>query len=698
MARKKSKRSDELSSRAAVRDKFLDVLDDVDKGLLDQRERTDDIMDAWDAYNCILGPKQFYNGNSQIFVPIIADAVGARVTRFANQIFPVSQRNVEVTTENADIPHATIALLEHYIRRAKLRTQVIRPLIVNGDVEGQYSLYVGWKEVKRRVVRRESLPLIVDGVEQPDLGTVDDIVEEEIVEGEPDIEVIADNDLLVLPVTADSIDDALRQGGSVTIIRRWTKARIRQKIDDDEIVESEGEALIAAMRKVAETGHRDTAKNLAQAAGIKRNGQYTQVFETWTNLKLDGEYQLCRGYYGGDQVVLGLKRNPYWCDKCPVLSGAAEKVTGVFKGKSALSQGVLDLQIFANDTCNEGADTAHFSAMPIIFTDPEKNPNVGSMVLGLASVWMTSPNDTKFAQFPELWKDAFARIAECKAQIFQSLSVNPSMLPQSTGGKAKRNQAELATEQQVDILTTADAVTNIEEVILTPLVERILEYDHQFRDQPLMVKLFGQMGRKANMQMVEPIQLNRRHEFRWFGVEAARNVAQVQQQIGMANVLKEVPPPLYQGYRLDFAPLMTQLVENTFGPRLAPLTFVSIADDITVDPNEENLMLEHGFDLLTHPSDNDPQHMQAHMQLLQMGDPHGTVRVHLQRHQQQMQMKAQAAAQQQQQGPPGASPGGPGGPPPGASPAGPHAVKGPPGQIHQDRLPAAGVVQMPRRM
>lgn len=90
--------------------------------------------------------------------------------------------------------------------------------------------------------------------------------------------------------------------------------------------------------------------------------------------------------------------------------------------------------------------------------------------------------------------------------------------------------------------------------------------------------------------------------------------------------------------------------------------------------------------------------MQAHLQLLQQGggaDPHGVIRAHIGGHQQQMQMKAQAQAMAQQggpQGPPG------GGPKPGASPAGPHAVKGPPGQIHPDRMAHAGVVQMPRKM
>ena len=56
------------------------------------------------------------------------------------------------------------------------------------------------------------------------------------------------------------------------------------------------------------------------------------------------------------------------------------------------------------------------------------------------------------------------------------------MLPQSTGAKAgKRNQAEIALEQQVDILTTADAVTVLEESVFTEIIERFAELDAQFR-------------------------------------------------------------------------------------------------------------------------------------------------------------------------------------------------------------------------
>ena len=694
MARK-PKRSDELSTRKAVREKFLDVMKDVEKGASDQRTRTDDIMDQWDAYNCNLGAKQFYNGNSQIFVPSITDAVNARKTRFVNQIFPQSGRNVEVVSANGDIPHALVALLEHYVRVSKMRTEIVPALTVSGDVEGQYSLYVGWRKTKRWLTRKVMKQPKSDGIEIPDLEPVETIEEEMVEEGAPETELIADPDLIVLPATANNVDEAVEVGGSVTIIRRWSKAKIKKLIEEDEIVEAEGEALIENMRAVSSGEKPDVTKELASNAGIKRGGGFALVYETWTKMKVGDDWRLCRGYYAGESQVLGIKQCPYWCDRVPVISAPVEKQRNVFKGKAPIAR-ALDLQYLLNDTINEGADTAHYSAMPIIMTDPEKNPRVSSMVLGLAALWETSPKDTSFAQFPELWRQALERADAIEKRIQQSLSVSPAMMPQSSGkAGAKRNQAEISLEQQVDILTTADAVINIEEGILTPWLQRVIEYDAQFRDKELLVRAYGDMGRKAIMHEIEPIQMERAWEFLWFGVEAARNAAQVQQQIGMANVLKEVPPQLYQGYRLDMAPLMTQLTENVFGPRLAPLIFISTRDELTVDPMQENEMLEHGFTVPTHPGDDDQTHMQAHMQALQEGgDPHGTVRDHLLHHQAQLQTKAMAQAQQQQGQQPG--PGG-GGPAPGASPGQPHAAKGPPGQIHKDRLPAAGGVTAPRK-
>lgn len=690
-----TKRDEELSTRKAVSKRLLEVFADVEKGFGEQRTRADEILDFWDAYNCQLGERQFYNGTSQIFVPIVHDAIEARVTRFTNQIFPQSGRYVDVTTSEGDLPNATMALLENYVRSAHLRTQVVPALIRNGDNEGQYSLYVDWRKTTRHVAQRVKEPVRVGGLDMPDLGEVDTIEEMEVVDAGPSVEVIADADLLVLPVTANSIDEAIEEGGSVTVMRRWSKSRIKRMIADGDIETVAGEALLANMSRKESPNRPDTAKALAHAAGIRGGAgvKFAQVFETWTKLKIDGKMRVCRAYYGGDEQIIGCKLNPYWCDRVPVISAPVRKLPNVFKGRPPAAD-VLDLQILANDTINEGADTAHFSAMPIIATDPEKNPRVGSMVLGLAALWETSPNDTKFMQFPELWRSSLERAEAIKTQVFQTLGVNPSMMPQQTGTGRKRNQAEIALEQQVDVLTTADSVTNIEEGVLTPLTQRFADYDHQFREDSIAIRVYGEMGLRAKMEEVDPIQMNKRYVFTWLGVEAARNAARMQQQIAGINVVKGIPPQMYAGYKLNLAPVMVQLMENLFGPRLAPLVLEDQRMQLSVEPEMENQMLEQGFQVAVHPGDDDVKHLQAHVALMQQGDPHGNIRLHLQAHQVQMQAKTQMAQQQQQAG----LGGGGGGPQPGAQPGTVRGAKGPPGAIGPEQMPAAGAVDMPRKM
>ena len=690
-------RSDELPITEEVRKKLDKLFVDVEKGYEDQRSRTEDIMDNWDLYNCKLGDKQFYAGNSKIFVPFVRDAVDARVTRFVNQMFPQSGRYVEVTTGEADPPFATQALIEGYVRQCKMRTRIMPALIRNGDIEGQYSIYVSWREHKRVSVHRVKTQPTTDGLPNEAAEPVDDVDEDVIVDEFPDIEVLSDPDLLVLPVTAASIDDALDNGGSVTVMRRWTKGKIKAMAAQGELDEDAADELCEAMDAVRNDDKVDTSKKMADAAGIKSKGKTALVYETWHLGEVEGEMRLCRTYWAGEERYLSHRRNPFWSDRCPVISAPVDKVTGVFKGVPPVSA-VSDLQVFANDTINEGADTAHYSAMPIVMTDPLKNPRVDTMMLSLGAVWETSPADTHIVTFPDLWRDAIARAGSIKEQIFQTLGVNPAMIPQQTGGAGKkRNQAEIANEQQVDILTTADAVTNLEEEILTPTVQRFAEYDHQFRDQTLTVRVYGEMGLRANMEEVEPLQLNKRFEFRWYGVESARNAAHMQQQIAWVNVVKELPPQAYPNYELDISPMIVQGTENVFGPRIAPLIFKR-KTEISVDPMQENEMLEHGFRVAVHPADDDMQHIQVHMMGMQAegGDVHGTFREHIQLHQQQMQAKVMAAQQSQPAG--GAPGGGGGGPAPGGQPTMPRQGKQPPGAIHPDSMPKAGAVPMPRKM
>jgi hypothetical protein len=692
-------RDKELVGQADIRKQVLKLGESVEKGFEKQNPRAEKNLDFWDIYYSMLSEKQFYNGTSQVSVPFIHDAVEARKTRFSNQLFPQTGRCVEATTENGENPHATVALLEHYIRMLKLKTQIVNPLLVNGDVEGHYHIYVGWEEDTRTVTRRVQKPVEVEGMELPtDVEEpYDDMEDEDVVDSGPTVEVLSDNDVLVLPPNARDIDHAIRINGAVAILRRWTKQEVKARLARKEISGSMAEHLDELMgQKDIERYNADKIKASAAGVRLEKGDKIAFVFEIWARLKVGKETRLCRIFYAGKDALLSVKLCPYWCDKVPLISAPVTKVAGVFKGISQLDA-VLDYQIAANDTLNEGLDSGHFSAMPIIMTDPQKNPKYGSLVLSMAAIWPVDPASTQFAEFPDMWRNLSERLLEFRAQIFQTLSVNPSMIPGTTGGRNKKNQAETAQEQQVDMLMTAESVEVVEENILTPLLTRILEYDHQFRDTAVLIRSYGEVGRQVVMEQIEPQQINRRYEFTWYGVEGARNAAQLQQQIAGLNVIRSIPPQQYPGYKLNIAPALVQLVQNLFGPRLGPLIF-SEEQAISVDPMIENDMMEHGFDTPVHPSDDDMQHVQAHMQAMQQTqDPHGTLRKHLMAHQKQLQAKAMAQ-QHAVSGPQQGGGGAPGaGPAPGGQPSGPQSQPGAPGQIPQDQMGRAGAVVMPGR-
>lgn len=686
--------SQDLSNKKSIEKQCLKTYRQVILGYEDQRDRVNNTLDFWDIYDLKLNQNQAYeNSLSKIYVPIVHDAIEARVTRFVNQIFPTNGRFVEVVSENGDYPYGHMALLENYIRKAKLRTQVLPALCRNGDIEGQYTVYVSWKHEDRTIRYRKKEGVQLDGIENTEIEGIDDIeniVEEELEEGYPHVEVISDCDLLVLPQTSDSIEDALEAGGSVSIAMRLTKGKLEQMIEEGILDKEKCSQLLKDMGANSPSqgtyGRQSTKEVLNAAAGVKITGNVKTalIYQTWSKLKIGKERRLCVMYFGGDNLVLSAKLNPYWCDKCPIISVPIKKVSGVFKGISQV-QNCAPLQYAANDYANLGLTSGIFGMQPIVMTDPEKNPRTDTMMMNVAAIWKTSPNDTQFAVFPQMWKEGFDVIEWCKAAVFQALGVNPAMITQGSAYR-KPTQAEMATEQQVDVITTADAVTTLEEGILTPIIERFYEYDRQFRDEATTVRAYGQMGQRVKMEVIEPIQDNNRYMFRWFGVEQARSAQRIQQQIAAINVIRGIPPQLMPGRRLDMVPFVESLAENAFGPRLAPLIFTDERDKLSVDPMTENMMLHNGFEVHTHPMDNDLEHIQAHTAEL-ANDTTGFTRIHIMAHQAQLLAKQQQAGMMgPMQGDP-ASPAGAGAslPQAGVSPAGPSNIKTP-GMIHVDQL------------
>ena len=658
-------------------------------------DQNDKIEEYWNIHAGTPDENQQYMGNTQCYIPAIRDAIQARVKRSQAQLFPANHKHVEAVGTTGESPMHTLALLEHYIRHSGLKN-IVRADLIAGDVTGQWNLYVDWKKSVRNVrqiVKKPSLKEDADtGASIQDSTDEQETVEEKeiIVEG-PDIRQIATEDVVVYPPTVNRIEDSIASA----IRLRMSKDGIQRMIDDGIFVGVDINDMFEQRSQPDATREKATpSKKRNEDAGIKTQGtyKYCLIYEVHTDLKLDGKRkEPCYVYYAGPEQIVGIIRNPNWSGKRPLISNAIDEITGSFFGISKVEP-VKYLQWNLNDYWNMGMDSAQYSMLPIVMTDPAKNPNYQSMVMGLAAVWLTDPNSTKFTEFPQLWKDATQLCQGIKTQIYESMDVNDAMMGKMPQGR-KNNQmvGNMQQEQQVNIV---DHAKRYEELMLNPLLEMMFEMDQQYRTDSITVETMGEVGAKAMLEPIEPQQFDKTYFFRWVGTSFQMGMQRMQQQIATMNVLRGIPPEQLNGMRLDITPILTSLIDNTFGPEVAARILIDERNLYTVPPEVENNMLNSGLPVDIHPGDDHVKHMQSHDEAAKITmDPQGAFRTHMAQHMKKLQEASQKMqGQQQQQGAPGmpggAAPGVAGSPRMGAQPGTPRP-QGPPGMIHQDQMAGA---------
>lgn len=668
----------------------------VISGFEDKQEQAVDIDEFWDIFNCQLNENQSYFGNSQIYVSQTADAIDALTTRDNNTLFPVNGRYAAATGPNGTVPFEVIALLDHYARITGMRKNIVPSLLRAGRITGHFLLGVGWKEQTRHVTRKTKTPEMETEIGTPVEGSeeLDDVTEEEMIMARPELEVYDPRDVLILPSTVDNVDDA----DIVAVRLHMSEGRVEDMIDDEEFDKDEGEKLLENFAQApTSTNNIDTTKKANENAGVRTNSKGNKtaiIYRVWSRVKLKGkEKRWCVSYFAGEDIFLSCKRNPYWNDKIPLLAQALKKVPNTFWGKSPIDK-VKDIQYGLNDAVNMGMDSAQYSLCPITVSDPAKNPRTGSMVLNMGALWECDPASVKFMEFPQLWKDAMALAGSLADRIMQSMGINPALLPHGNAGK-KPTQAQISQEQQVAQESTADSVSILEEGIFNELLQWFFDLDYQYRDKAISIKQFGQMGLQAKMLEVPPFESYTLYNFRWYGSEGSRAVQQVQQQIAAMNVIRGIPPEQLNGRKVDIGPILEQIAEVAFGPRIAPNVLIDMRHQLSMNPNEENVLLGEGIPVMVQMMDNDVEHLPSHIKDMQLkGDPSGVFQLHILAHINQLNKKSEAAhGGPQAPGNPG-TPGGaaagvqgiPGQPRIGAQPGPPKPMQAPPGAIHSDQI------------
>ncbi|MES2730019.1 MAG: hypothetical protein V4621_08015 [Pseudomonadota bacterium] len=689
MATEKSKPSEKIKNYGANKDlqvKCAELYTQVVTGFREEKKnQNESIEECWDIYNCALGDNQQYDGDSQVYEPIVHDALEARRKRFTGMTFPNVGNNLEVISEQGDVPQATMSVLQRYIKDTNLRS-VASTLYLNGDIEGQWSVMPGWRKKERRITRKvqKSIP-----------GTSEeysDVQQEVIVDEGPEVTVIAAQDLWVFPPTVSDIQDA----EVVAVSLRLTMDAVDDYVKDGTFLKNsvdvmttdsgEDNSIWAAKARTAEAGIR-----------MKAGQKFVLVYMVFTRLKIEGRKRPAIVYLAGPDNVLGIILNPYWNQKIPVISEPVDKVAGSFWGKSKV-QTVAPLQYQLNDINNMGMDSAMYSLMPVVMTDPLKNPQYSSMVMAMAAIWPTNPNDTQIVSMPPLYQHALTLKQAIKGQIMESMEVNEVMLGAAPAGR--KNAQSIGAQNAEAMATIGDVVKRFELGIMNRLMEWFYDLDLQFRDDDLAVLVDGAHGVQSIVEKIPPQQVGYRYWFKWLGADKAMGAQNNQQLISWMNVLRGLPPQVLNGRRLDLGPMIDFLNEAICGPTMAQNVLIDERHRISIPPDMENEFMINNIPAIVCPLDNDVEHIQVHQQGAQItGDPTGQFRLHIQDHITAIQEKQSKPPAQGYPGIPGGV-SGPGGPPgvagtprPGAVPEGPRAGQNPPGAIHADQMqdPQAGM-------
>lgn len=666
----------------------------VVKAYENKEDQDDRIEEYWNIYNAQPDENQTYNGNSQGYIPAVRDALNARAKRALKQLFPVNHKHVDGISSDGKPPFTQLALLEHYIRKTKLKS-IVRTDLIAGDVTGQWNLMVDWLKTGRTVtklVKRNPVMEAVDGEEPVELeieaegDEVEDTEDEEVTEEGPDIVDFATEDLAVIPPTQMDLQIAK----AVSLRLRLSVEAVTRLEDEGVFILPKGTEIEKFCKPDAAMDRKNRPKKASCDAGVKTQGtdKYAVIFMVYSKLDLGGERKdEAVIFYAGPDEIVGIIKNPFWSGKRPILSKPVERIKGSFFGKSKIEP-VKFTQWNLTDFWNMGQDSAMYSLLPIFTVDPLTTPNWAQLTMGLAAIW--PGKDIKPLTFAQLWKDAAGICDLMKRQIWESLDVNEMMMGKMPQGR-KNNQmmGSMQQEQQVNI---TDHATRYEDEMLNPLCEMLFEFDQQFRTKELMIEQRGEIGVKAAIETIPVPQWGQKYFFRWAGTEFMMGMQRMQQQIAWMNVLKGIPPQVLNGRVLDVTPILEAGTENLFGPEMGPRILIDKRNQYAVDPEMENEMMHNGFAVLVHEADDDQKHLAAHMKGAAVaGDPMGIYKTHMVGHMEAIQKKRAAGdpnAAGAPGGPGGAGPGVAGAPRPGAMPApgGPRPAQNPPGAVQADQM------------
>src|SRR3972149_4243720 len=617
---------------------------------------------------------RFYNGEAQVYIPVLRKAAEQFVSRVKRALFPTDDVfDVEPLDQDTDDESDVIYdyMKWQIEKRVKLKQKIDR-FLRQLAMFGWAVVECGWEEDIKKIVglRKKRVPAkekrvdpITGNEYYEETGEIDIVIEEavkEIVKKRNPTFDVQDNFATYLwPHTANDMDEV---HGVITLSKQTKNWLLSQKkkgvyvnIESSEMSSGDLDdqwnwSMEARLATDGLTNANELDKTFPRVTLVKYHGLYN-----WGTEEEPDEHETVITTISS-RICIELRKCQYFDNEKPYVLGRINELMNEIYS-SGLYEPLAKLQYYLNDTANQTFDSNYYSLNPIVKYDPGRVVNIASIAFAPGAMWaLTDPSAADIIRPPEVASIGFSIMAQVKGLIEEYSGLQNIPM---TGRKAALHIQAL---QQEYSLPVQQIVENLEDTIMSPWLKKAYSRVQQFLNKKDVVRVTGRKGLKY-WRTIDPTNLAGDYNFYWRGANQTTNIHIKSQQI--AQFLNTMSPWVQLMMQQQKLPNIEWLLKEYWSDGLAmdgeDKLFISMQDERALPPEIENMIMALGKPLPTSMGDDHQGHMQAHQPLLQSAMPEivEIARMHMEKHQKDFE-NMQKLMQQQAAAPPPEPPAEPG--------------------------------------
>jgi len=602
-------------------------------------------MEYYNIFRTIFDTR-FYEGTSEVYVPLLRKNIEGIKTRLKKAIFPTDDiiDVIPVDPEMYDNAQVVKTHLRWQIeKKIKIKAKLDRFLNqfltygwcpVGCFFEHEEKKVVGLRKQEVEVVEKLYDELTETEYEEPTGEIEYEIIEEEktlVTKHNPTFDIRDIFGFYIYPYTANDLDEAF----GVFDLAKKAKHELIQKEKDGEYLNTE--LIRDTWRDSSEfwswtKEERLNTDGLSDHHGQLKGAPYLTLITYWGKFNWGDEdkpdYKDTVITSIQNDIILQIRKNPYYDQEIPYVMGKLTELQNEAYGTGYIEP-LASLQYYFNDTLNQTFDSILYTLNPIVKYDPGAVSNINSMVFAPGAMWaINDPSAVQFDRLPDVSHIGFNAANQVKqyAEEFPGMQSIPL-----TGRKAATHISAIQQEYSIPIIDIAE---KLEEQVFSPWTKKAYCRNQQFVNEEQVYLVTGAKGVK-NWQRLTPEILVGDYYFRWLGSNQATNIHVKSKQ--MLQFLQSAAPlaPLLaqEGVKLNVSKVLKRIWSEGLDLDGAEEILENAKEDRSIDPQTENMLLNLGKYVPVSVNDDDDLHLQEH------GGSGPIMQRHIQEHNMQKQMK-----------------------------------------------------------